>query len=243
MDKSLKLKMFVFKKTVMTAALLLNSSNRWKINWLICKIIWSVTVTCCLSLVLTVQNMTSFWSSLICYLYLSTGEILNQWLLRKLTNRSFSSWWHSTPGYHGHSRWSNKFWFTPEDIQNIRNKRILPIRMVWLSWRNSNTELPPYDEFCSKMRGCNPLEAEYTEYVTLIESGMRAEQAVAKLKLSKTPLTGFDKYHHLHQKWKQEHMNSCEDFLHWFNIKDVVPTLEPMQKKWLPFTTTKTLTC
>ena len=28
-----------------------------------------------------------------------------------------------------------------------------------------NTKLPPYDAFDSKLRSCNPLEAEYTDYV------------------------------------------------------------------------------
>ena len=59
LDKSLNLKMYVFNKTVMRAALLLNSSKSRKVNWLICKNIWNITETCCLSLVLTVQNMTS----------------------------------------------------------------------------------------------------------------------------------------------------------------------------------------
>ena len=30
-----------------------------------------------------------------------------------------------------------------------------------------NTELPPYDALYSKLRSCNPLEAEYTDYVNL----------------------------------------------------------------------------
>ena len=50
-----------------------------------------------------------------------------------------------------------------------------------------NTDLSPYDALCSKLRGCNPLEVEYTENVNLVKSEMTAEQAVAKLKLSKTP--------------------------------------------------------
>ena len=33
-----------------------------------------------------------------------------------------------------------------------------------------NTELPPYDAFYSKLRSCNPLEAEYTDYVNLPKS-------------------------------------------------------------------------
>ena len=79
-----------------------------------------------------------------------------------------------------------------------------------------NTELSQYHCFYSKLRSCNPLEAEYTDYVILLKSGLTTEQAVLKFKLSKPPPTGIENY----------------------NIKDVVPTLEAMQKKLL-FTTTK----
>ena len=50
-----------------------------------------------------------------------------------------------------------------------------------------NTELPPYDAFYSKLFSCNPLEAEYMDYVNLLKSGLTTEQAVIKLKLSKPP--------------------------------------------------------
>ena len=42
-----------------------------------------------------------------------------------------------------------------------------------------NTKLPPYDAFHSKLRSCNPLEAEYTDYVNLLKSGLTTEQAVS----------------------------------------------------------------
>ena len=93
-----------------------------------------------------------------------------------------------------------------------------------------NTELPPYDAFYSKLRSCNPLEAEYTDYVNLLKSGLSTEQAVIKLKLSKPPPTGIENYHYLQQIWKQEQMSSFKDFLRWYNNKDVVPTLEALQK-------------
>ena len=93
-----------------------------------------------------------------------------------------------------------------------------------------NVELPPYDAFYSKLRSCNPLEAEYTDYVNLLKSGLTTEQAVVKLKLSKPPPTGIENYQYLQQIWKQEQMSTFKDFLRWYNNKDVVPTLEAMQK-------------
>ena len=62
-----------------------------------------------------------------------------------------------------------------------------------------NSELPPYDAFYSKLRTCNPLEAEYTDDVNLLKSGLTTEQAVIKVKLSKPPPTGFENYQYLQQ--------------------------------------------
>ena len=54
------------------------------------------------------------------------------------------------------------------------------------------TGLTPYDAFYSNLRSCNPLEAEYTDYVNLLKSGFTTVQAVVKLKLSKPPPTGIE---------------------------------------------------
>ena len=92
------------------------------------------------------------------------------------------------------------------------------------------TELPPFDAFHSKLRSCHLLEAEYTDYVSLLKSGLITEQAVVKVKLSKPPPARIEKYQYLQKIWKQEKMSSFKDFLRWYNNKDVVPTLEAMQK-------------
>ena len=55
-----------------------------------------------------------------------------------------------------------------------------------------NTEPPTYDAFYSKLRSCNPLEAEYTDFINLLRSGLTTEQAVVKLKLAKPPPTGIE---------------------------------------------------
>ena len=94
-----------------------------------------------------------------------------------------------------------------------------------------NTELSPYDVFHCTLRSCIPLEAEYTDYVHLFNSRVTTEQPVVKLKLSKPLPTGIEIYHYLQQTWKQEQMISFKVFLRWYNNKDVVPTLEAMQKK------------
>ena len=106
-----------------------------------------------------------------------------------------------------------------------------------------NTELPPNDAFYIKIRSCNPLETAYSDYVNLLKSRLTTEQAVVKLKLSKPPPTGIENCQYLQQIRKQEQMSSFKDFLRWYNNKDVVPTLEAMQKKRLLFTRTKISIC
>ena len=85
---------------------------------------------------------------------------------------------------------------------------------------------------------------KYTEYVNLLKSGLTTEQAVVKLKLSKSLPTEIEKYQYLQQKqiWKQEQMSSLKDILRCYNNKDVVPTLEAMQKCFL-FTESKVSMC
>ena len=92
------------------------------------------------------------------------------------------------------------------------------------------TELLIYDVFYSKLRSSNALEAEYTDNVIVLKSGLTTEQAVVKLKLSKLTPIGSENCQYLQQVWKQEQMSSFKDFLRWYNNEDVVPTLEAMQK-------------
>ena len=93
-----------------------------------------------------------------------------------------------------------------------------------------NTSLPPYDAFYSKLRRCNPLEAEYTDYVNLLKNGLSTEQAVVKLKLSKPPPTVIEDYQYLQQILKQDQMSSFKNFLRWYDNKDVVPNFTSHSK-------------
>ena len=78
-------------------------------------------------------------------------------------------------------------------------KRFFPYEWFEQPDKLQNTELPPYDAFFSKLRSCNPLEAEYKDYVILLKGGLTTEQALVKLKLSKPPPTGIENYEYLHQ--------------------------------------------
>ena len=60
-----------------------------------------------------------------------------------------------------------------------------------------NRERPPYDAFYSKLRNCNPLEAEYTDYVNPLNSRFTTEQCVTQLQKSKPQLNGTEKHQYL----------------------------------------------
>ena len=94
----------------------------------------------------------------------------------------------------------------------------------------NNKELPPYDSFFSILRNSNPLEEDYNYFQNLVNSGLTTEQAVAKLRLDRIPPTGAENYSYLQSVWENKIMQFFSDFLKWCNKKDVVPTLEAMQK-------------
>ena len=91
-------------------------------------------------------------------------------------------------------------------------------------------QLPSYDDFYSKLKNSNPLDKEFDDYQKLLNTGITEEQALKKLGLKTKPATGLENYNYLKSIWEQEKMTTFRDFLRWYNNKDVVPTLDAMQK-------------
>ena len=92
------------------------------------------------------------------------------------------------------------------------------------------SELPPYDAFFSKHRNVNPLEKDHSDYQKLLSCGLKTEEALSKMKLSKPPPSREENYQYLLEIWNHEKMCTFKDFLRWYNNKHFVPTLEAMQK-------------
>ena len=90
--------------------------------------------------------------------------------------------------------------------------------------------LPPYECFFSKLKDHNPLEKEFTDFTKLLNSGLSQQEALKKLRLKEFPPSGVDNYKYLKVIWEEEQMSTFRDFVKWYNNKDVVPTLEAMQK-------------
>ena len=94
----------------------------------------------------------------------------------------------------------------------------------------NNKELPPYDFFFSILRNSNPLEKDYNDFQNLVNSGLTTEQAVIKLRMVRIPPTGAENYSYLRNVWENNNMQCFSVSLKWYNNKDVVSTLEAMQK-------------
>ena len=92
----------------------------------------------------------------------------------------------------------------------------------------NNREFPPYDAFFRKLRNVNPPEKDHSNYQKLLSCGLKTEEALSKMKLSKPPPLGEENYQYLLDIWN--HWNNCtfKDFLRCCNNKDVVPTLEAL---------------
>ena len=49
--------------------------------------------------------------------------------------------------------------------------------------------------------------------------------------MDRIPPTGAENYSYLQSVWENKSMQFFSDFFNWYNKKDVVPTLETMQKR------------
>ena len=92
------------------------------------------------------------------------------------------------------------------------------------------TELPPCEAFFSKRLNHNTLEKDFIDYRELVKRGLDQQSALKKLRFQSVPQTGFENYSYLKNIWEKHSMITFKDFLRWYNNKDVVPTLEAMQK-------------
>ena len=110
-------------------------------------------------------------------------------------------------------------------------KGFFPYEWFHCPKKMNNKELPPYDSFFSRLRNSNPLEKDYNDFQNLVNSGSTTEQALVKLRMERKHPTGVENYSYLQSVCENFNMQYISDFLEWYNNKDVVPTLEAMQKR------------
>ena len=118
-----------------------------------------------------------------------------------------------------------------KDYRTKETKGFFPYGWFDFTEKMNNKELPPYDFFFSILRKSNPLEKDNNDFQNLVNSGLTTEQAVVKLRMDRIPPTGAENSSYLQSVWENNNMQLFSDFLNWYNNKNVVPTLEAMQKK------------
>ena len=106
----------------------------------------------------------------------------------------------------------------------------------------NNSELPPYDAFFSKPRNVDPLEKDWSDYQNLLSSGLKTEEALSKMKLSKPPPSGEENYQFLLDILNHEKMCTLKDFSAGTSTKTLSQHSKQC-KKCLLFITRKDLTC
>jgi hypothetical protein len=78
-------------------------------------------------------------------------------------------------------------------------------------------ELPEYDSFHSDLKGANTLDLEFQNFVKNGREGQK-------------PPTGIENYEMLKQIWREQNMTSFTDFLKYYNILDVGPFVEAVER-------------
>ena len=117
----------------------------------------------------------------------------------------FQFWCNSN---HGYLQFSSKAFKTS-------NKKTLPFRTASITLTRCRTQIFAY--MTRFIVNPKPLEAQNTDNISFVRSEMTAKQAAVKLKLSKLLPRGIKMWRQ--EMWRQEQMNSVEDFLRWFDKK------------------------
>ena len=99
--------------------------------------------------------------------------------------------------------------------KTIETKGFFPYERFDYPQKMSNSELPPYDAFFSKLRNLNPLEKDHLDYQKPLSCGLKTEEALSKMKLSKPPPSGEETYQYLLDIWNHENMCTFKDSLRW----------------------------
>ena len=172
-----------------------------------------------------VQNTISNYSNPICYPTLLLNKILNKLLSKELTISSLSSlvnfsvqicWIFMT------ERFFDAFL---KACKTSETKKFFPVRMVCSTGQSANIKTTPFYAFYGNLRNRNTFGADFFDYVKPVRSRMTTEQAVIRLKLSKSPLNGFENYQDLQEK-ETGTSDLFKDFLRWHSSIGHVPAFE-----------------
>ena len=126
--------------------------------------------------------------------------------------------------------------------KTAETKVFFPYKWFDCPQKLNNSEFHPYDSFFGKLRNVKPLGKDYSDYQNLLSSGLKTEEALSKMKLSKPPPSGEENYQYLLDIWNHENMCIFRHFLRWYNKTTLSQHSKQCKKCWL-FITRKELTC
>ena len=84
--------------------------------------------------------------------------------------------------------------FFLEDYKTKETKGFFPYEWFDCPEKKNNKELPHFDSFFSILRNSSPLEKDYNDFQSLVNSGLTTEKAVLKLRMDRIPPTGAENY-------------------------------------------------
>ena len=92
------------------------------------------------------------------------------------------------------------------------------------------SQLPPIESFWSKLKNHDVLSVDYDKFMDCKKRRIEIKEDFKKLKLKTVPKNAEENYQELQNIWEKENIKTFRDFLKWYNIKRVVPTLDAMTK-------------
>ena len=105
-------------------------------------------------------------------------------------------------------------WFL-KAYKTSETKDLFPNEWFDCPQKMSNSEFPPYDAFFSKLRNVNPRAKDHSDYQKILSCGLKTEEALSRMKLSKPPPSGEENFQYLLAIWNHENMCTFKDFLGW----------------------------
>ena len=115
-------------------------------------------------------------------------------------------------------------------VYKTEETKIFPPRVVRQSRKVERQTTTSIRSFFRKLRNIDPLKKAYNDFENFTTNGFFTEQSVCWLQLKKIPPPGNENNAFLPSICVSGRMKSFKDFLMWCNNKNVVSTLEAMQK-------------
>ncbi len=115
-------------------------------------------------------------------------------------------------------------------------KLFFPYKALQDTEQLMRTELPPYEQFHSKLVGHNMLEEDDWKYQKLLSLGYTEKEELAQMKLTQRLETGPENYAKIQESWRNKNCQYLYEYLEINNSMDTIPLLQAALKMALHWT-------